>query len=1135
VALKVFVSSAMREFKTERKAIHERLRQAAIALPGLLEGWVFEFTPPAGVPADESYLANVRNCDIFVLMFGAEGPRPAVLRECREALSCKKPILALAQRQAGTDEAPPDVQRILRELNRKYRLFDDPAEIVELVSEALGHHIADRVQATEAASRALSQVAAPSASLRILCVVPSALRDPNGYDTPELDFMREWDNLCRSTRGLSVRMELLWPATLARLDNALAMAKQARAPYAVVHISCHGSPGALLFDDGDGEGVMVPAADLAAILQAAPPELLVVSACSLAAAAGTASSIAAAARGAGVKATVAMAGAVLDELATRFATQLYGQLALGVPVAQAYQAGLLALPREARTDVLLEGDGEVRLTAVPFAADETWLPDRSMLPERRRFLDRVDKMILISRRLDVGNEGVVWLWGEGGLGKTALALELAWRNAWRFRGVLWVPFDRMPPTLASILAVAKRDFSFEGAGDPRQGCDFLARLGYMFVLDDLDEVLAGARHGRPEQTQVIDWLRTLPRSARALTTSRLAPPPQLGVGHAVELLDPLPEGAAVELFFAAAGGPRTLDYDSVKEVCQRLGNLPLEVELAGARARGATDLTSLLGYLPAAPGLVGLRGGIAADEVSLTGSLGFSFKRLADASTRDALAFLAAFPVIDTRMAMKVLNGGRGLAQLTELHIARRVEPAGSPAAWSALPPVRQAAQQWLGKDNVDRALRRGAEYIESLTDPAQIDADNAVEAMHKLGLLDGQRALVFAKVNDTLHDRSFWAQARALRQAGVELATDQKDELAAARWSRQYAVSLQEQGDTDEAQGVFEQALETFRRLGDKAGEALTIRNLGRNRYRQGRYDEAEGLLNDALQRFECLGDKLRMGKSYRNLGLIAQARHKYDEAAECYEKAHTLFAQVGQHVEAARSRQSSAIAAQERGRWDEAEELYKQTLRVFQNHNNWFEVANNCRQLGTVARHRGQYAEAERLYRRALELCEVLGDQPGVARSYRWLGVLAGDRGKYDEAQDWFNRALPVFERIGYQPSIAQTLRNLGLVARASGRLDEASSLCERACGVFERLRDEVESAKTRLCLGSLALERGRHDEAEQLCRQALRAFERLGDQAGVLRTYDQLASIARARGNGADADALSNRTWGLFWGDG
>ena len=283
----------MEEFAAQRAELH-RLLQEAVGLPGLLKDWQFEFAPAAAVGAEEAYLANVRDCDVFVVIFGGQA-RPAVVRECEEALATGRQILAFAQRVAAGGALPSDVAGVLPRLKVKYGLYDDAAEVVGLVAEALGHHIAERARASDVAASAVSREPAAAASLRILCVVPSALRGPDGDDVAQLDYMREWEDLCRATRGLPVCLELLWPATLGRLENALAGASQAGAPYGVVHISCHGAPGALLFDDGYGEGVTIAAADVAGALRATPPALLVVSACLSDAGDETAPSVAAAA------------------------------------------------------------------------------------------------------------------------------------------------------------------------------------------------------------------------------------------------------------------------------------------------------------------------------------------------------------------------------------------------------------------------------------------------------------------------------------------------------------------------------------------------------------------------------------------------------------------------------------------------------------------------------------------------------------------------------------------------------------------------------------------------------------------------------------------------------------------------
>jgi hypothetical protein len=60
--LLVFVSSAIEEFKTERKAIRDAIEAIEVTRP-----WVFEFTPTSSERVEEAYLKKVKECDIFFL------------------------------------------------------------------------------------------------------------------------------------------------------------------------------------------------------------------------------------------------------------------------------------------------------------------------------------------------------------------------------------------------------------------------------------------------------------------------------------------------------------------------------------------------------------------------------------------------------------------------------------------------------------------------------------------------------------------------------------------------------------------------------------------------------------------------------------------------------------------------------------------------------------------------------------------------------------------------------------------------------------------------------------------------------------------------------------------------------------
>ena len=128
--LLVFVSSAIRGLAAERQAA----KTAVEAIP-LSRPWVFEFTPASSLPLDESYLSNVRACDIFVLLLGQAVTEP-VQREVETARGHDKPLLVFLG-----DAAPADVVTYAQSLGVKYASYADPADLARKVSEAVGDEL----------------------------------------------------------------------------------------------------------------------------------------------------------------------------------------------------------------------------------------------------------------------------------------------------------------------------------------------------------------------------------------------------------------------------------------------------------------------------------------------------------------------------------------------------------------------------------------------------------------------------------------------------------------------------------------------------------------------------------------------------------------------------------------------------------------------------------------------------------------------------------------------------------------------------------------------------------------------------------------------------------------------------------
>ena len=182
---------------------------------------------------------------------------------------------------------------------------------------------------------------------------------------------------------------------------------------------------------------------------------------------------------------------------------------------------------------------------------------------------------------------IVTIVGVGGMGKTRLALEVAWQVADEFPGgAAWC--DLSVATSADAVAPVVMD-----ALDIRQAVghtaleSVLQRLiarRVLVVLDNCEHVLEPVR-------VLLRGLRESCATVGVLATSREA----LGVpGEYVVGLSSLPVDEAIELFVERALAARPdLDLtsdtvDAVREMCTRLDGIPLAVELAAARCRSMT-------------------------------------------------------------------------------------------------------------------------------------------------------------------------------------------------------------------------------------------------------------------------------------------------------------------------------------------------------------------------------------------------------------------------------------------------------------------------------------------------------------------------------------------------------------------
>jgi hypothetical protein len=355
----------------------------------------------------------------------------------------------------------------------------------------------------------------------------------------------------------------------------------------LLHLSGHGTGGAFLLEKKDGAPDPVSPADLVTLLRPARRrlKLAVVSACESAAdttaqtlrllglteqaqaleaqeAAGHAATQVPGLTRALVRdlgcAVVGMRYPVVDEFAIAFGEALYDNLlsqahkhTVDVAVARAAAAAAGAAPSDARPALSLATPGVFGVQAAglrlrvprgaprldPAAERMAYFPD-----EPPRFVGRAEAMARAGAALAPdGGKSTVLLHGMAGAGKTACALELAYRHQDAFAAAAFWQAPTKPEQWPGALAdfANRLDIQLGGYGFtmasniatvaaleaflPRLR-SLLARAGVLLVLDNLETLLSEDGTWRdPRWTPLLSALTSHDGESRLILTSRVVP------------------------------------------------------------------------------------------------------------------------------------------------------------------------------------------------------------------------------------------------------------------------------------------------------------------------------------------------------------------------------------------------------------------------------------------------------------------------------------------------------------------------------------------------------------------------------------------------------------------------------------
>lgn len=749
-----------------------------------------------------------------------------------------------------------------------------------------------------------------------------------------------------------------------------------------------------------------------------------------------------------------------------------------------------------------------------------------------QLIARAQEIAALRHILLHGETRLLTVAGPGGIGKTSLALEVAYKLIDEFTdGVFLVTLDTITdpqmiaPTIAQTLGLVDVD------QQPLRArlIGHLRDKHLLLVLDNFEHIVGAA----PLVTELLaacPWLHIIVTSRAPLHVRGerqfLVQPLPLPEPQQSVTLEAAQQYGAVALFTARAQAARSgwelteQNASAVVALCQQLDGLPLAIELTAAHSRLLAPHEMLAQIRAKSPMLAAGFRDLPTRQQTLRNAIDWSYNLL-EQETQKVFARLSVFNggctlqaalaiCGDVRPADTPTNLLDQLSILVDQSLLRREESQDGSSRFAMLNTIRDYAREKLeiareATEMQDRHLQHFLEIAESaeplLRTAQQREWVARLEQEHN----NFQAALEWCRaqpcqprfglrlagaLGEFWYMRSYPSVGRSWLELFLE--RDSGTPTAERAKALHYAGMMAGmQGDSAQAIAWYQESVQIYRGLGNTWGECYALADLG---YVQVWHDyqaeQGRMLLEESLALSRQTGDPWLIARVTLRAGMYSYY--------------------FGRDLERARAllEESLAQARIAGDTWNTSNVLIPLSNAL------WSEDEDRR----TIA-----------LAEEALALARAVGNQASIARALNILGMIALADGNDEQARSYHTQSLDLAQSSGLSFQVASARYLLGLVAMHQREYLEAQAFFTQCINDYHKLNDKLRIA---LCMVALA------GVAEAL-GQTRRAVRLLGATAMLLDLidarlegtdrleYDQYLAETRAR--------LDPALWHAEWSEG
>jgi tetratricopeptide (TPR) repeat protein len=364
-----------------------------------------------------------------------------------------------------------------------------------------------------------------------------------------------------------------------------------------------------------------------------------------------------------------------------------------------------------------------------------------------------------------------------------------------------------------------------------------------------------------------------------------------------------------------------------------------------------------------------------------------------------------------------------------------------------------------------------------------------------------------------TLDDRK---KSLATYHEALELYRRAGDRKGEAQTLNDIAVIHSRLGEMQKALDKYNEALPVRRAAGDRQGEAVTLSDIGVIYLSLGEIHKALEKFNESLPIVRALGDRSNEASMLYNIGAANLLLGEMQKSLEIFNEALRLRRAVSKRGAEVNILNSIGYLYSSLGEMQKALDIYDEALlisRATGARDNEARVLNN---IGYVYDTLGERQKALEKYDQSLLISRAIGDRRAEATMLNNIGAVYRELGEMEKALEKYTESLTIRREIGDRSGESNTITNIGAVYQALGEMEKALEKYRQSLPISRATGDRRMEAIILHSIGQAHLSLGETQEALDKFNEALPIRRAVGDSFREADTLLGIALVEQKRGN-------------------